>query len=961
MPEEESRFGNFKQPEFTKVNDYTWDIPTSFKAGMRVPARIFVSEALLKAMDLQVYDQITNVATLPGIINHAFCMPDGHSGYGFPIGGVAAMDLEEGVISPGGIGFDINCISGDSKILTEFGYFKRIAEFETDFAKASLSCMNLSEKSKAVASPVLFLKKAVRKAYKIRTLAGNEIVATADHPILTSEGMKPVENIAISQKIVAHPFEGVEYDEPSDEILVSEEDVRKIVGDRNKIVISLKKRGLLPLRLSSGKMPILARLAGFLTGDGWIGETSGKWSARAIGTKEDLEAISKDVERLGFKAQTIHSKEYVSKITTPRGERLISGVSTQLPIMAQGFAVLMKALGVPSGNKSRTTFEVPMWVRKAPLWIKRLYLAGLFGAELTKPIMRKGELYRFTEPNFSLNKIESLVQSGYVFLEQLIQLLGEFEVTVNKIYRQEGVTNVRGEKTVKLALRISSKTQNLISLWSRVGYEYNKKRSAMAALAVQYLRVKSQFIQNRAAKIVKIQSSAHVEKLRITTGFPDFLSFAEKYDNKGSPFVFDEVASKEEIELNDWVYDFTMNHKDHNFIANGLVVSNCGMRLVTTNLTEKEVRPKLKEIVDLLFKTVPAGVGSSGIIKSTPAQFRDISTDGAKWCIEQGYGWKEDLERTEEDGAIKGADPAKISDRAIKRGLTQVGTLGSGNHYLEIQVAREENVVDKKVAQVFGITEPDQVVVMFHCGSRGFGHQVASDYLQTFLGVMESKYGIKILDRELACAPFSSNEGQDYFAAMKCAINMSFANRQVILHRIREAFEKVFRKDSEDMEMHQVYDVAHNTAKIEEHHVNGKRRKVLVHRKGATRAFGPGREEVPAIYRSVGQPVIIGGSMETGSYLLAGTKKGMDIAFGTTAHGSGRTMSRTRAKKMFRGDKLQKEMEQRGIYVKSVSFSGLAEEAGPAYKDIDEVIEATHQAGLSAKVAKFVPIGNVKG
>ena len=386
---------------------------------------------------------------------------------------------------------------------------------------------------------------------------------------------------------------------------------------------------------------------------------------------------------------------------------------------------------------------------------------------------------------------------------------------------------------------------------------------------------------------------------------------------------------------------------------------NCGMRLLTTNLTYKDVKPKLKELVDLLFQRVPAGVGSKGFVKLNRNTFREAITGGAEWAVKQGYGWEEDLERIEENGKMEG-DASKVSSKAIERGMDQIGTLGSGNHYLEIQVVKPENIVDKEIAKRMGIF-PNQVVVMFHCGSRGFGHQVATDYLNVFLEVMESKYGIKILDRELACAPFQSNEGQDYFTAMKCGINMSFANRQVILQRIRECFSKVLGQSAESMEMNCVYDVAHNTAKLETHEVNGKRLEVLVHRKGATRAFGPGREEVPKVYRDIGQPVIIGGSMETGSYLLVGTEKGMKETFGSTAHGSGRTMSRTRAKQLWRGDQLQRDMEKRGIYVRTTSFSGLAEEAGGAYKDIDEVIDAVHKAGISKKVVKFSPIGNVKG
>jgi tRNA-splicing ligase RtcB len=341
-------------------------------------------------------------------------------------------------------------------------------------------------------------------------------------------------------------------------------------------------------------------------------------------------------------------------------------------------------------------------------------------------------------------------------------------------------------------------------------------------------------------------------------------------------------------------------------------------------------------------------------------EFRQVVEEGARWCVRHGYGWEADLAMTEETGCIDGADSAKISDRAIDRGHNQIGTLGSGNHYLEVQVAKKEHVFDEELARALGITVPDQVVVMFHCGSRGFGHQVATDYLQLFLRVMESKYGIKILDRELACAPFHSPEGQNYFAGMKCGLNMSFANRQVILHRIRECFAAIFGRSAEDLGMHMVYDVAHNTAKLEKHLVDGQERTLLVHRKGATRAFAPGMAGLPDRYQNIGQPVIIGGSMETGSYLLVGVPSGAQTFF-TTAHGSGRTMSRTKARHQWRGEKLQRDLEARGIYIRSTSWAGLAEEAGGAYKDIDDVIEAAASAGLCKRVVRFTPMGNVKG
>jgi tRNA-splicing ligase RtcB len=387
---------------------------------------------------------------------------------------------------------------------------------------------------------------------------------------------------------------------------------------------------------------------------------------------------------------------------------------------------------------------------------------------------------------------------------------------------------------------------------------------------------------------------------------------------------------------------------------------NCGMRLVLTNLTYEEVKPHLRALIEKLFRRVPAGVGSRGFVRLSQHEFRDLVTmEGAQWAVKNGYGWKEDLERMELHGKADWADCSETSPRSVERGYNQIGTLGSGNHYCEIQWVKPENIFNKKLAAKWGLF-PDQIVVMFHCGSRGFGHQVASDYLDLFLSVMEKKYGIKILDRELACAPFHSPEGQAYFKAMGCAVNMSFANRQVIVHRVREVFSDVFGKSPEELGMHMVFDIAHNRGTFEKHEVDGKVKDLIVHRKGATGSYCPGREEIPELYREDGSPVIIGGSMETGSYLLVGGPNAKET-FCSTAHGSGRTMSRAKAKRMVRGEKLLRDLEERGIFIRTVSYSGVAEEAGFAYKNIDDVVEATALAGISLPVVKLVPIGNVKG
>src|SRR3990172_3871989 len=387
---------------------------------------------------------------------------------------------------------------------------------------------------------------------------------------------------------------------------------------------------------------------------------------------------------------------------------------------------------------------------------------------------------------------------------------------------------------------------------------------------------------------------------------------------------------------------------------------NCGMRLALTNLTVEEVRPHLRTLVEKLYRSVPSGVGSRGYVDISKEEFRDrVVVEGAEWAVAKGYGWEEDLERTELHGRAGWADSSTVSPRAVERGFNQIGSLGSGNHYLEIQVVKPENIFNEKLARKWGIF-PNQVVVMFHCGSRGFGHQVATDYLVLFLSVMEKKYGINILDRELACAPFNSPEGQAYYKAMGCAVNMSFANRQVIMHRVREVFAGVFNRSAEDLGMHMVFDISHNRGTFEKHEVDGKVKELIVHRKGATGCYYPGREEIPGLYREDGSPVIIGGSMETGSYLLVGGPRAGGT-FCSTAHGSGRTMSRARAKKMVSGRELLRGLEEKGIFVKTASYSGVAEEAGFAYKDIDDVVEAASLAGISLPVVKLVPLGNVKG
>ncbi|MCW4031363.1 MAG: RtcB family protein [Candidatus Bathyarchaeota archaeon] len=386
---------------------------------------------------------------------------------------------------------------------------------------------------------------------------------------------------------------------------------------------------------------------------------------------------------------------------------------------------------------------------------------------------------------------------------------------------------------------------------------------------------------------------------------------------------------------------------------------NCGVRLLTTNLLEKDVRPRLVQLASAIFSNVPSGLGSRR--KDFTLSYGDLDrlvVEGVQWLIDRGLGWAEDAEHCEEGGCMKNADPSKISPTAKKRGLKQIGTLGSGNHFLEVQ--KVDKIYNPRTAKVFGINQEGQVTVMIHCGSRGYGHQVCSDYLRVMERAVR-KYGIELPDRELACAPGRSREASDYFNAMACAVNYAFSNRQAIMHWVRQSFQQVYKGNPEKFGLKLVYDVAHNIAKVENHKVNGRQKKVWVHRKGATRAFPPGHPSVQADYRDEGQPVLIPGSMGTGSWVLVGTDKAMNLTFGSTAHGAGRMMSRSAAKRKFWGGDIKRSLEKRGIIVRAASTVVLAEEADAAYKDVDTVAGVSDQIGIATKVARLLPIAVVKG
>jgi tRNA-splicing ligase RtcB len=414
-----------------------------------------------------------------------------------------------------------------------------------------------------------------------------------------------------------------------------------------------------------------------------------------------------------------------------------------------------------------------------------------------------------------------------------------------------------------------------------------------------------------------------------------------------------------------WGYGFPIGGVAATDVEAGGVISpggvgfdiNCGVRLIRTNLTADEVKPYLEKLLPVLFRNIPSGVGSEGRISFSIGDLKKTMREGARFIIKKGFGFPEDEEYIEEHGAMEGADPEAVSAKAMERGKDQLGSLGSGNHFLEIEAV--ERVFRPDVAEVFGLF-PGQVLIMVHTGSRGLGHQICTDSLQTMQSAM-NRYGIKVPDRQLACAPFHSPEGQRYFAAMACAANFAWANRQLITHWVRESFEEVFKKSARDLGMEVLYDVAHNIAKLEEHEVEGKKKKLCVHRKGATRAFGNRREAVPARYRSVGQPVLIPGDMGTGSYVLLGTEQAMQETFGSTCHGAGRVMSRSEADRTSRGRNIAEELQEKGILVMAESKATLREEIPEAYKDVNDVVQVVEEAGISRRVVYARPLAVIKG
>mgnify|MGYP002406547893 CR=1 FL=1 len=851
-----------------KVDDHRWRIPKSYKAGMRTDAIIFASEDMVPSIrEDNAPEQAANVATLPGIVGPSLAMPDIHWGYGFPIGGVAAMDAEEGVISPGGIGFDINCLCEGSRISTDLGGWMRIEELEQEFAssiQASGFTLSLTGGTTAVMTlglgmhsrkPSAFMKKASdKRVLEIITRTGLELRCSEDHPLLTDSGMRSAMFLKAGGRIAVSYFEGVE--------LCASDDRKEIM---------------------------MARIIGYMLGCGSLGH--------AYGNRSDMESMRKDLNELGHDSEAVERDE-------------VWHIHARSPEFVEAAERCMSGLG----SSSRP--------------VRRAFLAGLFGAALALPSIGYGPAVIVRDGGGTTRTL----------LVNAMHMLKEFDVSSKVIEMQPFGTACR---ISAMRLLIGNDEDDLVRLYRKIGFEYSDTKRRMAEITVKYMLLRK---ENVGLK----------DDARELPPFERFLD--EEMQQLRGGALFDDIIEVREIAYQGQVYDLTVPDT-HNFIANGMVVSNCGVRLVRTDLEADDVRPHIKDLINALFKNVPAGVGSKGVIKFSGSGFDDVLRYGAEWAVESGYGWKEDLLATEEGGRMKTADPSKVSDKAKQRGIPQIGSLGSGNHFLEIDFV--EKIFDEEAAKAFGLRE-GQVTVTVHCGSRGAGHQIATDYLQ----VMERsvrKTGIELPDRQLACAPVHSQEGEDYFKAMSCGANYAWANRQMILHWIRQSFEEQFGADAERLGLRQVYDVAHNIAKVEEHQVDGRRRKVYVHRKGATRAFPKDHPDVPEQYRSVGQPALIPGNMGAGSYVLVGEEKIMRDTFGSTCHGAGRVMSRSQALRSFTVQGIRDDLGSKGIFLKSATKDGILEEAPEAYKSIDQVISVVVGAGLSRRVAKLTPLGVMKG
>ncbi|MFB6160687.1 MAG: RtcB family protein [Haloferacaceae archaeon] len=966
-----------------RVREHVWEMPR--EGDMRVPARVFASEALLEEIaDDMTLQQLRNSTHLPGIARYAACMPDAHQGYGFPVGGVGAIDAETGCISPGAIGYDINCLSGDGEVRLSFGRRRRIRDLRADFEDEQVV---VPDGDRATPSDVrLFTATDDRTVYEVETETGSTVEATADHPFATPDGMVELDDLGPGDTVFVDPFDGLPDEAPPEFVVLDESDFD---DEDPQLVRVLEERDLLPLRSTDEAFARLLKLVGYHTGDGAFSPRQ----THFYGDPESLDEIAADIEALGF-TPAHHQRERDHEIDG----REFSRTEHRLCSGSNALKQLLIRLGAPDGRKVESDFGVPDYLDRLPDWQRALYLSAFFGAEMSAPsAVSRTNLYA---PSVSHNRSVEEYEAGEAFVRDLMRHLNDLGVRTNALEEVERTETTAGE-VVRFRFGVSTEGSNLRRFLSRIGYRYAAEKRRTAAVAVQYLRRKERVVDRRAriaeearamadggASVSEIvdQFDDHVNRRfversvydgrngrpRPPADFPSFEAFRDDATVHADGTVEATVSETRELGTKP-VFDIGVSHGAHRFIADGFVVSNCGVRMLTTTLDYADVRGREEALVDALFDAVPTGLGGGGVVETDVGTVNEILDRGMEWALAEGYATPDDLAHCEDEGRRPDADPSAVSTEAKERGATQVGSLGSGNHFLEVQ--RVTDVYRDDVADAFGL-RPDQVVVLIHCGSRGLGHQVCTDYLRK----IEQEHAdllAELPDRELAAAPSGSALAEEYYGAMCAAINFAWTNRQLIAHQVRETFADVFGTDWEDLGMDLLYDVAHNIGKRETHEVpvgadglpttdaeavDRAKRELFVHRKGATRAFPAGRPELPPAYADVGQPILIPGSMGAGSYVLRGGERSLDLTFGSTAHGAGRLMSRTQAKNEFWGETVRDELRERqAVYVKAQSGATVAEEAPGVYKDVDEVVRVSDALGIGDRVARTFPVCNIKG
>ncbi len=964
--------------DIKKIDEFKYMISKGTIPCMKVPGIFYADDTLLeKALEDNALLQLANVACLPGIERYSIAMPDIHWGYGFPIGGVAATNPEKGgVISPGGVGFDVNCLSPDTNILSSDGYWINIGKLlEEEIEDKEVKIYNLKDGHND-ASPIFFAAQRERDeiAIKLFTQGKRELEGSKDHPVLTKGGYKAMEELKEGDFIVIYPFDGIRYEIRYNTIL-RETDFEDIDP---QALSFLKKKGLIPFSYNHPKIGNIVKILGFAFGDSSLSYNANRLTLVFYGKKREMINISKEFSRLGVKVPPVYLRRRKIKIKSPWNEGYVTNTSEySMKIASRAIAYFFHKLGLPVGKKTRIPYRVPKWIKEAPLWIKRLFLASLFGADGSRPVFKR---YIPLPISLTQAKYSFLENELLSFLQDIKELLAEFDINTN-LYR---VKSLKDRVTYRLFI---SKEESIMNFLGNIGYEISDEKKEIGLWAYEYLKRKAAVkqlrkdVKDRALKyyksgdlpneifhilnnkyinerFIKRAIYEHRKGVRIGEVFFTFDEFLKDFALPGG-FVLDEIKKIEIVRPTyNSFFDIGISHNAHNFVANGILVHNCGIRVLRTNLTRDDIDDKkLKELVYNLFSEIPSGLGKKGKLRLSKSELKKVIKEGAKWAVKNGYGDEEDLEYIEEEGRMEDADPDTISKRALERGAPQLGTLGSGNHFLEIQYVSK--IFSEPMARVLGLF-PGQITVMIHTGSRGFGHEVCSDYLD----VMQSasyKYKIELPDRQLASVPFESPEGRAYFSAMAGASNFAWANREIITHWVREVFYRVLRIGPKDLGMSLVYDVAHNIAKKEVHRIDGRETLLIVHRKGATRAFGPGHPAIPKAYREIGQPVLIPGDMGRSSYILSGTEKAMNETFGSACHGAGRLLSRNKAKKMAKGRDITEELRKRGIMVKSLSKATLSEEMSDAYKDVNEVVNIVDLSGIAKKVAKLKPIGVMKG